>query len=211
MHPILLPAAQAGRFDVRDSMNAESGAIYARSVRPSVPPAPLLKALLKNRQRLEEVFGWQKTVGGLRKTKLTGRGAQAVECNLPDRRCLCVLPLQPDAHRLAVGLVGCQACRASSGHPVRDFVKRREREAPEAACRGEHSKGPPPANGQHPFHRQRVVRFHDALFGDLRGVSIRPIIPTSKKQLRFCSAAVLSAPVLGDWVGVSVSRAVYGK
>ena len=59
--------------------------LYAQTGRPSVPPEHLLRALLlqvlysirsersqRVRKRIEEVFGWMKTVGGMRKLKHRG-------------------------------------------------------------------------------------------------------------------------------------------
>ena len=90
------------------TMNREFEAVYARRGRPSVPPEMLLKVTphvaakdkhsavdgrikrheaykisLKVRKRIEEAFGWIKTVGGLAKTKLIGQAklaGQALLC-----------------------------------------------------------------------------------------------------------------------------------
>jgi hypothetical protein len=90
------------------TMDREFEAVYARRGRPSVPPEMLLKVRphvaakdkhsavdgcikrhegdktsLKVRKRIEEAFGWIKTVGGLAKTKLIGHAklaGQALLC-----------------------------------------------------------------------------------------------------------------------------------
>ena len=57
------------------------------------------------RKKVEEIFGWMKTIGGLRKTRCPRRGAHAA-CRLPGRRGVQPAASQSPAARAGVGMNG---------------------------------------------------------------------------------------------------------
>ena len=68
-------------------MSRRLASLYATTGRPSIPPEQLLRALVlqvlytvRKRKLVEQVFGWMKAVGGLR--KLRHRGIALVEWQL---------------------------------------------------------------------------------------------------------------------------------